>query len=65
MKLTGKAQICQFLGKPWSVVETWILQENFPASMIAGIWEADSELITTWRRNRVRSPVSTMAEGGG
>jgi len=51
--LSGKREICQFMGRGWKTVENWIINMGFPAKMIAGIWESDSELITAWRRGLV------------
>lgn len=51
--LSGKRSICQFVGRGWPTVEAWILKMGFPAKMILGVWESDSELITAWRRGLV------------
>jgi len=51
--LTGKKNICNFMGRSWDTVERWIRERGFPATKIDGIWESDSELITLWRRRQV------------
>jgi hypothetical protein len=51
--LTGKKAICNFVGRSWGTVELWILHRGFPAQLLNGIWESDSELITKWRRRQV------------
>lgn len=51
--LSGKRAICQFVGRGWTTVEGWILNMGFPAKMILGIWESDSELITAWRQEQL------------
>lgn len=51
--LTGKKQICNFVGRSWSTIEEWIFKLGFPAKKINGIWESDSELITLWRRKQI------------
>ena len=51
--LTGKKNICNFLGRSWDTVERWIREEGFPARKIDGVWESDSELITNWRRSQI------------
>lgn len=56
MKLIGKVKIGNFMGKGWPEVEKLILSEGFPAERVDGRWEADSELITTWRLNRPKAP---------
>lgn len=50
MKLIGKAKISQFMGKGWPTIEKLIISQGFPAQMVEGRWEADSEEITTWRQ---------------
>ena len=54
--LTGKKQICNFLGRGWPTVEKWIIEKNFPARKIDGVWESDSDLITAWRRRQIDHP---------
>lgn len=51
--LTGKKNICNFMGRSWDTVERWIRDREFPARKIDGIWESDSELITAWRRRQI------------
>jgi hypothetical protein len=51
--LTGKKNICNFLGRSWAIVERWIREREFPARKIDGVWESDSELITAWRRSQI------------
>ena len=51
--LTGKKNICNFLGRSWDTVERWIREKEFPACKIDGVWESDSELITNWRRRQI------------
>lgn len=51
--LTGKKNICNFLGRSWRIVERWIMERGFPARKIDGVWESDSELITAWRRSQI------------
>lgn len=51
--ITGKKQICNFVGRSWATVEKWILEKDFPAQKIEGVWESDSELITLWRRKQI------------
>ncbi|MDD5643281.1 MAG: hypothetical protein PHX53_16635 [Syntrophales bacterium] len=51
--LTGKKNICNFLGRSWDTVERWIREREFPARKIDGVWESDSALITEWRRNQI------------
>jgi hypothetical protein len=51
--LTGKKTICNFLGRSWWTVEKWIRERGFPAQLIDGRWESDSDLIAKWRRRQV------------
>jgi hypothetical protein len=51
--LTGKKNICNFVGRSWDTVERWIRERGFPARKIDGVWESDSELITAWRRRQI------------
>ena len=51
--ISGKKNICNFLGRSWDTVERWIREREFPARKIDGIWESDSELITEWRRSQI------------
>ena len=59
--LTGKKNICNFLGRSWDTVERWIREEGFPARKIDGVWESDSELITNWRRSQINGQGTMMA----
>jgi hypothetical protein len=52
--ISGKKNICNFLGRSWDTVERWIREREFPARKIDGIWESDSELITAWRQNLIK-----------
>ena len=66
--LTGKKSICNFMGRSWSTIERWIMEREFPARKIDGIWESDSELITAWRRKQItggsgRSPGGAKTRG--
>lgn len=51
--LTGTKQICSFMGRSWRTVEKWIINDDFPAKKMNGIWESDAELITQWRQKRI------------
>jgi len=51
--LTGKKNICNFVGRSWKTVEEWIVCQDFPARKLNGVWESDSELITQWRRKKI------------
>ena len=53
--LTGKKNICNFLGRSWDTVERWIREKGFPARKIDGVWESDSELITAWRQSLIKA----------
>jgi hypothetical protein len=48
--LTGKKEICNFVGRSWVTVEKWIINLSFPARLMGGRWESDGDLITEWRR---------------
>jgi hypothetical protein len=58
--LTGKKQICNFLGRSWRTVEYWIREKEFPARKIDGVWESDSELITGWRRRQINGRIQEV-----
>ena len=62
--LTGKKNICNFLGRSWDTVERWIREKGFPARKIDGVWESDSELITNWRRRQINGPGTMEAAVG-
>ena len=62
--LTGKKNICNFLGRSWDTVERWIREKGFPARKIDGVWESDSELITNWRRSQINGGSVAKPEKG-
>ncbi len=51
--LQGTKEIAGFAGRSWRTVEKLIRTKNFPARMIEGRWESDTELITRWRRRQI------------
>jgi hypothetical protein len=63
--LTGKKAICNFVGRSWRTVEDWIINRGFPAQLIGGRWESDSDLITAWRRKQVNNGKKRLANSRG
>jgi hypothetical protein len=56
--LTGKKRICEFVGRSWATIHTWIEQGGFPARKIDGIWESDAQLVTAWRQAAIKGEKS-------
>lgn len=51
--LQGIDDITTYAQRPWNTIKKWIEEKNFPARMIDGRWESDTELITRWRRRQI------------
>ena len=51
--LTGQKRIMAFVGRSWKTIHKWILEDNFPATKIEGIWESDEDLIRRWRKRQI------------
>jgi hypothetical protein len=61
--LTGRKDICSFVGRSWSTIRMWIDERGFPARKLDGIWESDAELIIQWRQRQIgRQPKNKTSE---
>lgn len=52
--LTGMKSICGYLNRSETTVLDLIRADGFPATKIGGVWESDTDLIDTWRREKIK-----------
>ena len=52
--LSGRKEIQNFTGRRWEIIQRWIMDENFPSKKLDGVWESDSDLILSWRREQIQ-----------
>ncbi|MDO5675597.1 MAG: hypothetical protein Q4G66_11895 [bacterium] len=51
--LIGIEDIVAYTGRPWNSVEQWIDEGGFPAAKIDGRWESNTDLIDSYRKQRL------------
>lgn len=51
--LISLGAIAKYYGRSQKTVKALVKSDNFPAIMVAGRWESNTELIDTYQRNRV------------
>jgi hypothetical protein len=51
--LVGLKNIVTHVGRDKRTVMRWIREKGFPAKILAGKWESDTELIGRWRRQQI------------
>ena len=51
--LIGLKNIVSHVGRDRRTVMRWIREEGFPAKLLAGKWESDTELVSKWRRYQI------------
>lgn len=52
--ITGKKTIEKICGRSWDTILVWILERDFPACKIDGVWQSHCELINEWMKLQVR-----------
>lgn len=62
--LTGRKDICSFVGRSWSTTRMWIDDRGVPAKKLDGIWEANAELIIQWRQGQIAQRASDAGRSG-
>jgi hypothetical protein len=61
--LVGKKEIVAYVRRSWMTIRRWILEDNFPARKIDGVWESDAVLVDDWKRSKIKpSGVSNESE---
>lgn len=61
--LVTMAEIEEYTGRSGKVIKQWIKDHNFPAVMIDGRWESNTDLIDSFQRRRIEK-MTGVAEGG-
>jgi hypothetical protein len=62
--LSGKKDICRYVGRSWSTIRKWVDEKDFPARKLDGIWEADAELIIQWRQRQIAERAELGRQSG-
>lgn len=61
--LTNMSEISAYTGgRPGNTIKRWVREENFPAVLIAGRWESNTDLIDNWQRRRLEDRIKTAAD---
>jgi hypothetical protein len=53
--LSGRKNICNFVGRSWDTVKGWIQEKKFPAVKLDGVWESYPDMIDKWRRDIIEN----------
>jgi len=66
MHLSGMKEICNHLNRSEPTVLTLIRDYAFPAKKVLGVWESDTDLIDSWRKEQIArgNTVVPMANAG-
>lgn len=51
--LIGMKAIAQYTGRDRATIKKWVERDNFPAVLIDGRWESNTELIDRYRKERI------------
>ena len=55
--LSGMKNICQYCNRSESTILMWIRALEFPAAKFSGSWESDTDLIDSWRKEKIRKSI--------
>ena len=56
--LLGMKEIAAYTGRDRATIMKWINDENFPAIKVDGRWESNTDLIDTYRQQRIERAVN-------
>lgn len=63
--LVNMSEIAAYTGRPGNTIKKWVRENNFPAVLIDGRWESNTELIDNFQRRRLEDRIKPAAAEGG
>lgn len=52
--LVGKKEIAAYVRRSWMTIRRWIVDDDFPARKIDGVWESDTALVDDWKKAKIK-----------
>ncbi len=59
--LVNMSEIAAYTGRPGNTIKKWVRENNFPAVLIDGRWESNTELIDNFQRRRLEDRIKPAA----
>lgn len=60
--LVNMSEIAAYTGRPGNTIKKWVHEDNFPAVLIDGRWESNTEMIDNFQRRRLEDRIKNAAD---